>query len=151
MLICYFWSSTQETTNCSLLSYADYCQQSRRNWPTESLTYKFPGYNIKRLSVHTHMAHREGYSMGGPPLFNVGIWNHWGFCERQTFCPNKELNTGLPGSRPICYSPSYHKLKWHAEHHTFYSACASFTTLWLMTLLWWCRFSFCTLARGHPI
>jgi len=59
-----------------------------RRWSTESLTQHFPGWFIRRLSACTHMPHRTGNSVGGPPLFNVGIRNPWGHCERPNFCPH---------------------------------------------------------------
>jgi len=51
------------------------CQGWCGNWPTESLTQCFPGYVIRRLSACTHAPRGEGNSVGGSPLFNVGIRN----------------------------------------------------------------------------
>ena len=72
-----------------------------RNWPTESWTQHFPGCVIRRLSACTCAPHREGNSMGGLPLFTVGIRNWRGCRERRRFCPNWKSNSGLQVQSPV--------------------------------------------------
>jgi len=57
------------------------CHEWCWNWPTESEAQRFPGCVIRRLSACIRVPHREGNSMGGLPLFNIGIPNRRGCCE----------------------------------------------------------------------
>ena len=57
--------SYQECCRCPA-GALDSCQEWCRNWP---------GSIILRLSACTRMPHREDKSMGGIPLFKVGIRN----------------------------------------------------------------------------
>jgi len=50
----------------------DHCQEWCSNWPTQSQAQLFPGCVIRRLSACAHVPHREGSSMSGLPLFNIG-------------------------------------------------------------------------------
>jgi len=52
----------------------------------------FPMWVIRRIFDYTCVPHWEDNSMGGPPLFDAGIWNQRECCERQSFCPNWESN-----------------------------------------------------------
>jgi len=62
------------------------------------LTQRSPGCFIRRLSICTHVFHREGNSVGEPPLFNVAIWN--GRVLRETkFFEWTGDRTKNPGSR----------------------------------------------------
>jgi len=44
------------------------------------------------------MPHREGYSMSGPPFYNIVIRNRRRCCGRQSYCPNQKFKP--PSSKP---------------------------------------------------
>jgi len=84
----------------------DSCQEWCRNWPTASLTQRFPGCVIMRLIACS--MEKETLWEGRPPLFKFGIRNRRGCCQKQSFCPNWESNQGPLVQGPVHYPPSYH-------------------------------------------
>jgi len=68
-----------------------------------NLWQRFPGRAIRQLSGCTSVPRREGKSMGGLPLFNIGIETDKDVAKDKIFAL-KENRTGVPGRRPSTLS-----------------------------------------------
>jgi len=105
-------------------SYSDQCQGlavkglQKLTYRCSVFVWRFPLCIVRRLFACTRVPHREGNSMGGPPLFNVGIRNRGGCCVRGSVCLNRESNQASLSQGPVTYplnhrfSPKEGKATW---------------------------------------